>query len=104
MKPFTLTSPNSEPPGPPTRKPKIDERSDDTETLNFVDSAHLTRKGKEFAEHFGVSDNQHLFGVLESLFLLSFSRYGGAAGGASGPRILRFKAWRPTLILVQANM
>ena len=59
---------------------------------------------KQFAEHFGVSDNQHLFGVLESLFLLSFSRYGGAARGVSGPQILRVKACRPTLILVQANM
>ena len=58
----------------------------------------------EFAEHFGVSDNQYLFGVLESLFLISFSRYGGAARGASGPRILRFKVPRPTLILVQANI
>ena len=36
-------------------------------------------------------DNQHLFGVLESLSLLSFSRHGGAAGGALGPLILRIK-------------
>ena len=57
-----------------------------------------------FAEHFGVSDNQHLFGVLESLFLFSFSRYGGSAGGASGPRILGAKGWRPLRFLVQANM
>ena len=60
--------------------------------------------GPELAEHFGVSDNQHLFGVLESLFLFSFSRYGGAAGGASGQRILWAKGPNPTLILVQANM
>ena len=54
----------------------------------------------QFAEHIGVSDNQLLFGVLESLFLLSFSRYGGAAGGASGPRILRVKGPYPTLIFM----
>ena len=58
----------------------------------------------QFAEDFSVSDNQHLFGVLESLFLLSFSRYGGAAGGASVPRIWKFKACWSTLILVQATI
>ncbi len=57
--------------------------------------------GPKFAEHTGVSDNQLLFGVLESALFLSFSRYGGAARGALGPGILIVKALAATSFWIQ---
>ena len=48
-----------------------------------------SQASKQFAEHIGVSDNQLLLGVLESVFFFLFRAMAGLLAGDSGGGILQ---------------
>ena len=74
MGPEWSPGPENRPPGMPRPFSRLWDRSRGPKPPKYSPNSRSTAPGGRYW------DNQHLFGVLESLFLLSFSRYGGPAG------------------------